>query len=118
MSWQEKLDQMFPDGLLVTFVEQGNPPGFAEDAPTYFAARLDVVEEGEQPMVRFMLLDYSRDYTFRFTRLEEFTAPGVWVAYTRDPAPDLMLSRNLGPETKKRLQEARAKMYPSGGQGA
>lgn len=109
MTWQEKLDEMFPDGVMVTAVM--DVPEHTQDSPTFLTPKLNVIEEDlEHPTIHLNILEFEKDVTFIIEKLEEFS-PGVWLVHSRKPQHDFLLSNNFGPSVRDALKKARKEWY-------
>lgn len=109
MTWQEKLDGLFPSGLRVTEIEDV-PEGVGmldDESPTFLTPHLKVLkEEDGVATVRLFIYEFSKDLTFELEKLEE-QSPGVWLATTKGTRRDFLFSTNLPQETLDALLQAR-----------
>jgi hypothetical protein len=104
MSWQERLDELFPYGAMVTQIK--DVPEWTADSPTFLTPRFIVDADEEQPQVHFHMLAFDKDVRFVIEKLEEFS-PGVWLVHTPTERPDFLLSLNFGTRVRDALEEAR-----------
>jgi hypothetical protein len=114
MSWQEKLDGLFPSGLRVTQIEDV-PEGVGQDddeSPTFLTPHLQVLhEEDGIASIRFFIFEFEKDVFLELESLEE-TSPGVYLAHTKGARPDFLFSTNLSQETFDALKAARGPEAP------
>lgn len=109
MTWQETLDEVFPEGLSVTQVE--DVPENVSDSYQFLTPRLIVTEEnGDTAEVTCNAFEFEKDTSFTLVKLEDF-APGTWLALTPDTQPNFILSTNIDEKVLRRLKQAREEWY-------
>lgn len=106
MTWQAKLDEMYPYGASVTLVDDV-PEGVGFDDSIHFLTpRFVVTHEAPIPTVQIMIYGMEKEITFTIDSLEEFS-PGVHLVHTPDGEQDLLISTNLDQEVLNELRRAR-----------
>lgn len=110
MSWQEKLDGLFPSGLKIVQIDDviegvGQDD---DDSVSFHVPQLMVLEENKDgsALVRGFLYEFPKDLTFTIVKLEE-VSPGTQLATTPEGEKDYLLSSNLPKALEKALKEAR-----------
>lgn len=110
MSWQEKLDEMFPYGGSLTQIQDVPESVDADDNVTFLTPRLLAPEEEDEPTVTAFVVEFQKEVSFVLTGVEE-TSPGVHLLSTPEGQPDWLLSTNLDQEVKNALRNTRREWY-------
>lgn len=110
MSWQEKLDGLFPSGLKVVQIDdvlEGVGQDF-DDSVSFLTPQITVLEETEDggAMVQIFVYEFFKDVIFTITSLEELSE-GTYVAHTPDSDKDYLLTSNLPKAVLAQLQKAK-----------
>lgn len=109
MSWQEKLDGLFPSGLKVIRIEDVIEGVGTEndDSVSFLTPQLHVLEEKDgAAVVQLFIHEFQKDLIFTITELSE-VSPGVYLAKTPEGKQDYLLSANLPKAVLAQLKEAR-----------
>jgi hypothetical protein len=109
MSWQEKLDGLFPSGVKIVQIDDV-PEGVDQDGDesvSFHVPKLTVLEENEDgsAVVRGFIYEFPKDVTFTIKSLNE-VSPGTYLAETTSKQKDYLLSSNLPKGLEKALKEA------------
>jgi hypothetical protein len=109
MSWQKKLDELFPSGMRVTQIEDvleglGTE---GDTSPSFHVPQLKVIEEQNgQVTVQGFVYEFPKDVIIVFTDLEKVSDTS-YVAKAVE-GRDYLLSSDLPSAIAKALKEARS----------
>ena len=111
MSWQEKLDGLFPSGLKIVQIDDvAEGVGTDDDeSVTFHTSQLRVLRENKDGSadVEALIYEFPKDKVFTIVSLEE-TSPGTYLA-TTPSGPQFLLSSNLSKALEKALKAAKGK---------
>jgi hypothetical protein len=110
VSWQEKLDGLFPSGLKIVQIDDvlEGVGQEGDESVSFHVPRLKVLEENDDgsALVQGFLYEFPKDFMTTVVSLEEIS-PGTYLAKTSGKGRDYLFSSNLPKTLEKALKEAR-----------
>jgi len=111
--WQKYFAERFPDGALVTFVQNSVEASFTDDSPQALATQVHVTgvdDEGDSPSIAFADIDTDRQFLFDVDEVEERGERLVLTLADRRSS-QLVISPNLTGEQKEFVKTRRKGLW-------